>query len=445
MHRMHEILSEEQGCSVGYSTLTRALRRLGIAKGSQPDPAEHVPDVAGQEMQHDTTVYRIALGDCVPVKLVCSGLYLRYSKMRYVKFYRSFNRYRMKCFIDDALRFWGYCARDCIIDNTSLAIHAGTGSDALFAPEMVAFANNYGFRWVAHALGHANRKAGKERNFWTVETSFLPGRTFASLEDLNAQAFQWATVRYARRPQSHTGLIPIQLFEHEKPFLRTLPDFIAPPALAHRRTLDAYGYIRFDTNFFWVPHTPRSEVAIVQYADHIVVYAASHKELIRYPLPPDGTQKQVFNPPDKPGTRRQPRNLKKDCGEEEQLLRQRGGDIVVYLDFIKSSRCGVRYKRQFVRDLLELSRTIDETVFVSLMRRALHYRVQSIKTLLRMAVQLTTPAKVPASDLSLPVPQRDYQARPAFREGQFSRENNPYIVLDNQLSSQGDSYGSTTP
>ena len=439
MHRMHEILTEEQGHALGYSTLTRALRRLGIARGSQPQRAEHVPDVPGQEMQQDTSTYRITLGDNAPVKLICSGLYLRY-----IKFYRSFNRFRMKCFFDEALRFWGYCARDCIIDNTSLAVIAGCGADALFAPEMVAFANNYGFRWIAHALGHANRKAGTERNFWTVETNFLPGRTFASLEDLNAQALEWATVRYAQRPQSHTGLIPLQLLEHEKPFLRTLPPYLTPPSLPYRRTLDAYGYIRFDANFYWIPHTPRTEVSVVQYAQNIVVYAGPQQELIRYSLPPDGTTKQVFAPPGKTGSRRQPRNLKKDCEEEERLLRQRGQQTGAYLDFLKSAACHVRYKRRFIRELLDLCRTCDETVFVSLMGRALTFRVHSIAALLRMAVQISAPAAKTAQDQPAPLPQQDYQARPAYRQGEFSREHDSSSIIDTPTQPPGDNHGSTT-
>jgi hypothetical protein len=39
----------------------------------------------------------------------------------------------------------------------------------------------------------------------------------------NAQAFEWATLNYARRPLSHTRLIPIDLFEGEKPDLIKLP------------------------------------------------------------------------------------------------------------------------------------------------------------------------------------------------------------------------------
>jgi len=61
-----------------------------------------------------------------------------------------------------------------------------------------------------------NRKAGEERSFWTVETNFLPGRSFQSLEDLNQQALQWATVRMEHRPASKTKLIPAQAFEHER-------------------------------------------------------------------------------------------------------------------------------------------------------------------------------------------------------------------------------------
>src|SRR5947209_17291137 len=102
-----------------------------------------------------------------------------------------FNRLRMKCFFDEALRFWSYSAAVCIIDNTNLARLRGTGKDAVIVPEMEAFAKQYGFRFVCHEKGHPNRKAGEERSFGTVETNFLPGRRFESLEDMNQQAFQW--------------------------------------------------------------------------------------------------------------------------------------------------------------------------------------------------------------------------------------------------------------
>ena len=37
-------------------------------------------------------------------------------------------------------------------------------------PEMVAFAQRYGFRFRCREINHPNRKAGEERSFWTVGT-----------------------------------------------------------------------------------------------------------------------------------------------------------------------------------------------------------------------------------------------------------------------------------
>jgi len=243
---MHEVLTEEHKLSLSYSTLRRLLFQYGIGV-SEPQRSERVADIPGEEMQHDTSEHWFEI-EGKRIKLICSGLYLRYSKMRYIRYYRRFNRFTMKCFMDEALRFWGYSARRCVIDNTSLAIDYGSGSNAVFSNEMVVFARKYGFEWYAHAIGHANRKAGKERNFHTVETNFIPGRTFNSLQDLNRQAFEWATDRYADRPQSKTGLIPSQLFGHEKASLIRLPEFIHPPCQSHERIVDQYGYVAFDGN-----------------------------------------------------------------------------------------------------------------------------------------------------------------------------------------------------
>src|SRR5439155_27130686 len=132
-------------------------------------------------------------------------------------------------FFHEALMFWGCAARQCVIDNTNLARLRGSGKDAVIVPEMAAFAEGYGFHFLCHAIRHADRKAGEERSFWTVETNFLPGRTFQSLEDLNQQALEWATVRMHHRPASKTGLIAAKAFEHERRYLIPLvPELPAP-------------------------------------------------------------------------------------------------------------------------------------------------------------------------------------------------------------------------
>ena len=214
VQRTHEMLSEEHGINIGYSTLSRIIRELGFGK-RRKKRCHRVPDEPGSEMQHDTSPYRVKFAG-IPVLVQGSLLYFRYCKVRYLKFYRSFDRFKMKCFFHEALTFWGYAAYECIIDNTNLARLAGTGKNAVICPEMAQFAKQFGFEFVCHEKGHANRKAGNERGFYTVETNFFAGRKFASLEDMNRQAFEWATVRMANRPTTKTRLIPAQVFEYEK-------------------------------------------------------------------------------------------------------------------------------------------------------------------------------------------------------------------------------------
>ncbi len=187
VQRVHEKLTEEEGIKIGYSTLAQIIREMGIGK-SVKKRCSRVPDEPGAEMQHDTSPYRIKFGDkLVPVQ--GSLIYFRYSKIRYLKFYRSFKRFKMKCFLHEALMHWGYTAPVCIIDNTNLARLRGTGKNAVISPEMERFANQYGFEFICHEKGHANRKAGNERGFYTVETNVFPGRKFEDIEDMNREAF----------------------------------------------------------------------------------------------------------------------------------------------------------------------------------------------------------------------------------------------------------------
>src|SRR5215831_1088073 len=354
--RVHEKLVEDESIPIQYSTLTRLLRELGLRRSREPR-CERVPDEPGAEMQHDTTRYPILLGGA-RAPLIASLLYLRYSKRRYLRFYRMFNRFRMKCFLHEALMFWQHAAPVCIIDNTNLARWRGTGRDAVMAPEMEAFAKQYGFRFVCHEKNHANRKAGEERSFWTVETNFLPGRHFQSLEDLNQQAF-----------------------EQERQYLVKLPAHLPAPYLVHERDTDQYGYAAFDGNYYWVPGTSRQEVKVFEYGDRVKIY--QHGQCVAdYALPADGVRNHVFSPEGLPQPARQPRNRKQPTQEEEKRLRAMSETVDGYLNF--ALHAGVPPHR-FVRELFALSCRMTPTVFLETVERARHYRITDIETLRRIA------------------------------------------------------------
>jgi transposase len=412
--RVHEILEEEMKIAIGYSTLTQNLRELGLGK-SKNERCDHEPDVPGAEMQHDTSPYTVKFGTN-RVKVVGSIIYMRYSKMRYLKFYRSFNRFAMKCFIHEALTFWGYAAPVCIIDNTNLARLRGTGKNAVMAPEMKQYAKQYGFEFICHEIGHANRKAGNERSFYTVETNFFPGRNFADLEDMNRQAFDWATIRMPNRPVSKTRMIPAKAFEHELTFLKKLPPYVTAPYLVHGRGTDQYGYAAVNGNFYWVPGKTRFDVKALEFCDHIEIYRKRNK-LIEYPLPADGIKNKKISPKGEPKSRYQPNNRKNPTAVEEKRLRSAAPEVDDYLNFVLVMKG--KSKHRFIRQLYSLYKKTALPLFTKSVKRALKYRIKSVDTIegiIRLILR--------DSHYKMPLPEinGDFTNRATYREGRFVDE-----------------------
>jgi len=429
IQRIHEKLVEEEEVLVGYSTLTRLLRDLGLSR-QRSVRCDRVPDEPGAEMQHDTTIYPVKLAG-LRTRLIASLLYLRYSKRRYLRFYRVFNRFVMKCFLHEALMFWGYSAGQCIIDNTNLARLRGAGRQAVIVPEMDVFSRRYSFEFICHALEHPDRKAGEERSFWTVETNFLPGRSFESLEDLNEQARQWATQRMEHRPQTKARLIPAKLFEYERSYLNELPRHLPAPYQEYQRGTDQYGYVAFGANYYWVPGSRRDDVKVLQYADHLKIFLR-HTLLAEYPLPPDGVRDQHYSPPGQPQPRYQPRNRHRDARREEQRLRAMGSEVAAYLDFVLKAP-GIQ-RHRFTRELFAFSCKVTSAVFVKTAQRALHYRIVDLATVRRIAWLCMDQegGVLPQADVD-----EDFRQRPAYQEG-FLTDQPDLSVYDQFVQDQED-------
>ena len=412
VQRVWEKLQEEHGRPIKYSTLTRWLRQLGITLPASTR-CDRVPDEPGAEMQHDTSPFTVLLGQ-TPTKLQASLLYLRYSKRRYLQFYRAFDRFQMKCFLHRGLLHWGYAPPICIIDNTNLARLRGLGEQAVIVPEMEAFAKAYGFRFVCHARGHSDRKAGEERSFFTVETNFLPGRKFENLEELNRKALEWSTVRMEQRPQGKAGLIPAQAFEYERGFLHQLPPHLPAPYKLLERSVDEYGYVALEANYYWVPGTGRGQVMVLRYDQHLEIYQSGQR-LMEYPLQPDGVRNKQVNPPGEAAPRYKPRHRKQPSDEEEKRLRAMAPAVSGYVDFILTTPGLLRH--QHLRRLLALSQRMTQELFVRSVERAHRYRIISLATLEKIAL---LHLKEGLGELPSPPIDESFRDRPAYREGSLT-------------------------
>ena len=117
---------------------------------------------------------------------------------------------------------------------------------------MAAFAERFGFEFVAHERGDANRSARVERGFWFIERNFLAGRTFASWEDLNQQARQWCD-KVNSTYKKHLRAVPRELFAVERLHLKPLPAWIPEVYRLHQRLVDVEGYMALHSNRYSVP------------------------------------------------------------------------------------------------------------------------------------------------------------------------------------------------
>ena len=98
---------------------------------------------------------------------------------------------RARCFSPTRLVYFGGAAGRCMIDNTHVVVLRGTGKEMVPVPEMAAFGERYGFEFVAHEVGDANRSARVERPFDFIEHNFLAGREFRDFAHLNREARAW--------------------------------------------------------------------------------------------------------------------------------------------------------------------------------------------------------------------------------------------------------------
>lgn len=414
--RIYEILNEEYGIKIGYSTVARIVQESGlrISKNKRFEDGQKYSE-PGSEIQHDTSPYRVKIGGTT-VRVTASLLYFRYSKQRYLKFYRSFDRFRMKTFFYEALTHFGFTCSKCVIDNTNLAVLRGTGGNAVFVPEMVHFAKRFGFEWLAHEQGHSNRKAGEERSFWFVETNFLPGREFSSLEDLNAQALQWATVRTASRAQTKARIVPNEYFEREKDFLIKLPAYVPEPYAEHKRTIDRYGNISFDANAYWVPGNKRGDVKVLEYRNRIEIYEKREKK-IEYQLPLSGVRGEKFKPDGVPSTPYVPRAIQAMRFVEEQKLLSEIPEITEYLQFALKKHPRPSSRSKFLKGLYLLSQKVSGEFFLKSIDRAFKYGIFSLLSVERICQQMLTNALMDAP-LEFDIPELN--DREIYLEGRMS-------------------------
>src|SRR5947208_4998953 len=247
--RVHEELLAS-GAVFSYQALTAFCRRHGLTEPPQ-QPAGHYEFLPGEEVQHDTSPHEVELAG-KKRRVQTASAVLCYSRLLFFQIYPAFQRFDCKVFLTDALKYMGGVPGRVMIDNTHVVVLRGTGSEMIPVAEMEAFAERFGFHFVAHERGDANRSARVERPFSFIENNFLAGRTFSDWDDLNQQARQWCD-RVNATYQKHIRAVPRELFATERRHLKPLPAWIPEVYRLHQRTVDVEGYVSLHVVHYSVP------------------------------------------------------------------------------------------------------------------------------------------------------------------------------------------------
>jgi hypothetical protein len=225
-----------------------------------------------------------------------------------------------------------------MIDNTNVVVLHGSGADAVITPEMVDFGRRFGFTFIAHAIGDANRSARVERRFHHAENNFLVGRTFADFADLNAQAETFCD-RINHKTQRRLKASPMEVFPIERQVMSPLPPVIPPVYRVAYRVVDLEGFIHVGANTYSVPYELiGSQLEIRESLSEVRVYHGPREAAVHARVQ-DKRGKCVIDKRHRPKRRRNGRRSEQPIPEEGRL---RAADPVLdsYVDKLRSKHPG---------------------------------------------------------------------------------------------------------
>jgi transposase len=403
--RVKEELGARHQVQVPYTTLTRFCRRHQIGQ-TEKQPAMRIVTGPSEEMLHDTSPYNITIGG-KRVKRQCASLVFGYSRRMFIQFYERFDRFHCKVFLTDAFRHMGGVCSRCVIDNTHVVIVCGTGKNAQVSPEMEAFEKRFGFYFLAHELGHADRSGKVERPFRYIEGNFLAGRSFKDDRDLNRQAVEWLRDKADTRQIRELGASPRELFAAEQPHLRPLPLYVPEIYRDWRRDVDEYGYVSLHGMGYSAGRKALGKNLTVRETKDEVIVLDGKEELARHPklTSADGRRQSTLS-----GHEHRPHRRPPSPAPGELELRALGPQMEQYLNLLKANRAARYYWS--LKKLYRLLCQYKASDLLGAAATASQERVFDVRRL--EALLLETVAR---EDFLLPLDSQDYEKNPEFQKG----------------------------
>ena len=252
--RLHEMLVAR-----GYPGSADHLRRLVRTRyrpRTAPEAFLRLRTLPGEQAQVDWALFgRVQIGKASR-QLVAFVMVLSYSRRVYLRFFYGMGMANFLAGHVGAFETFGAAPRVVLYDNLKSAVLERVGDAIRFNPNLLELAGHYRFEPRPVAVARGNEKGRVERAIQYARHSFFAARSFADLDDLNAQAAIWCEGIAARRPCPEDRARSVaEVFDEEADKLLALPDVPFPTEERHAVRVGKTPYVRFDLNDYSVPHT----------------------------------------------------------------------------------------------------------------------------------------------------------------------------------------------
>jgi transposase len=373
----------QRGFGGGYTVVRQRVRLLRPRPA--PAPVPRFETGPGQQAQMDFGVYDIDFGREGRRRVYLFSYLLGYSRRQYLRWVESMDLLTTLREHVQAFHHLGGVARVCLYDNFKAVVLWRDADGPLYNPKFLAFATHYGFKPQACRVRRPQTKGKVERKFFYVETSLLNGRTFDTLEHLNAVTAWWlasvADVRMLRDFKES----PRERHAREQPQLLPLPACDFDTALVVYRHVNVEGFIAYRLNFYSVPWSYIGQVLPVRITESaLIIYAINLDEIARHALLPTTVtgRRQIskgHHPSDDPGQR-------------AALLRQRfqelGPVAVQFLDGLLAKQIQGKLQAQ---QLLALVAHYQRDDVLAALERAIRFGAFSLAAMRRILAAQARP------------------------------------------------------
>lgn len=188
-------------------------------------------------------------------KLYVFTYVLGFSRLLFARFTTSTKQPVLLTLLREALETLG-CPRELLIDNMKQAVDSHVNGDVKFNRAFLDFCEHYGVQPIAAPPYWPRVKGKVEAGVKYIKKSFLTGRQFSTLADLNSQLDEWLDNVANTRVHGTTGERPVYRYAGEVAELRlagAVPRFDTRELLYRKVATDAH--IRVNKVAYSVPPT----------------------------------------------------------------------------------------------------------------------------------------------------------------------------------------------